>query len=177
MPVSTGCLPPALPAPSPACCIPTHPTPLWKVRCAPQGLFSLQLWLTSTKQTMTRLSAAVLSIFFFPLTTKRFFTPFVPLLCYLLLFSLKSRCIFSAISHGCAFSVFDRWSSVSCNSQMSGLIFVPAPIQIRFLLKLSAPFALAVIQLHCKSVGNTHTPPGFCPCSLASFSRCFWRNI
>lgn len=75
LPVSTGCLPPALPVPS----IPTHPTRLWKVRYAPRGLFSLQLWLTSTKQMMTRLSAPVLSIFFFPLTTKRFFTPFVPL--------------------------------------------------------------------------------------------------
>lgn len=70
---------PRLPVPSPARCVPTHPTHLWKVRCAPGGHFSLQLWLTSTKKTMTRLSAAVLSIFFFPLTTKRFFTPFIPL--------------------------------------------------------------------------------------------------
>lgn len=68
---------PALPVPSPACCVPSHPTDLWKMRCAPWGLFSLQLWLTSTKQTMTRLSAAVLTIFFFPLTAMRFFTPFI----------------------------------------------------------------------------------------------------
>lgn len=72
-----ACPQPCCPQPCQLCPHPSH-TPQHKVRCAPGGLFSLQLWLTATKQTITRLPAAVLSIFFFPLTTKRFFTPFVP---------------------------------------------------------------------------------------------------
>lgn len=41
---------------------------------------------------------------------------------------------------------------------MSGLDFVPAPIQIMFLLKLSAHFAFAIIQLPCKSGEYTDSP-------------------